>query len=609
VYRHRAGEPTSLGNDTVLRLLIDHGGTLWAATLDGLSRFDPVADRFRTFRFGAEGTALYTSVVEDAHGTFWLSGANGVLHFDPATERFLEFEQGTLAKGFSVLAASSGEIWAGAQTGLYRFNLTTGSARVYTDSDGLASSAISCVLEDTHGDIWMSTTEGVSRLLVASDRFRNHSVEDGLPGRDLSGWGACSRSRGGGLYFGGFAGAVAVDPRAVVDNPYTPPVMLTGLELSGIPVHLGPGSPLTRAIGYTRELHLSSSQRDFGIEFAALSLRSPATNRYRYRLDGLDSGWHEVGSERRVASYTTLPSGTYTFHVEGATNRGAWGKGAALQITIDAPWWARWQFRALLGAIALTLGFGLYRYRLQRITRALEIRFDERIRERTRIARDLHDSLLQGFQGLTLKFHALAHTMVPGSPIRTNIEANLRQARDLIEEARARVRDLRSRDEPRGSLEELLREFIASLPKSAATAIEMRAVGEPKQLDSIAFEEVLLVGREAIINAINHAEASLVEAELAYSARELTLRVSDNGKGMDAATLESGRAGHWGLQGMRERALALGASLEVWSKPGAGTDIQLNIPGSIAYGSARARAGMTPMRRILRMIAGDRASW
>src|SRR5262249_26480898 len=179
-------------------------------------------------------------------------------------------------------------------------------------------------------------------------RFRNYSLEDGLPGRDLTGWSACFRSRTGELYFGGFAGAVAFDPRAVVDNPYTPPVVLTGLELAGISVQLGRGSPLLHAITYTPELHLSSSQRTFTLEFAALSFRSPGTNRYRYRLVGLDSSWHEVGSERRVASYTTLPPGRYTFQVQGATNRGPRSEpGAELRIKEAQPWWAPWEVRGL----------------------------------------------------------------------------------------------------------------------------------------------------------------------------------------------------------------------------------------------------------------------
>jgi ligand-binding sensor domain-containing protein/signal transduction histidine kinase len=610
LYRHRAGDPTSLSSDMITHLLIDRVGTLWAVTLDGLNRYDSATDRFRTFRSGAEGSASYLSAVEDQHGKLWVSGPGGMVHFDPATEQFVDFNEGLAAKGYSVLAASNDDIWAGTQNGLYRFDRKNHKTLVYTESEGLASNAVSCLLEDARGDVWMSTTEGVSRFMLGSDRFRNYSVEDGMPGRDMTGWSACSRGHDGELYFGGFAGAVAFDPKAVVDNPYTPQVALTGLELAGVPVHLGPGSPLVRAITYMNELRLSSSQRSFAIEYAALSFRSPGTNRYRYRLDGLDSSWHEVGGDRRVASYTTLPPGAYTFQVQAATNRGPWGEpGAALHITIEAPWWNRWQFRALLAAVALALAAGVYRYRVQRITRTLEIRFDERTRERTRIARDLHDSLLQGFQGLTLKYHALAHTLVAGSSIRTSMEANLRQARLLIEDVRTRVRDLRSPDEPQAAVEDLLRDFTDTLPKLSATAVQIRVIGESRPLDPIAFEEVLLIGREAISNAMTHAIAARIEAELTYKARELMLRVSDNGKGMDAKTLEAGRAGHWGLQGMRERAQSLGAVLEVWSRPGSGTDIQLLVPGTTAYGRFASGAKVSPIERWMLAIAAGRWPW
>jgi len=591
LYRHRPGDPTSLASDTVLALRIDPRGTLWAATIDGLSSFDAATDQFHSFRYGAEGSAIYTSIAQDPRGMFWISGPSGVLEFDPLAGKFVAVPQLRPAKGYAVTAAADGEIWAGTQGGLYRYNPATRAVRVYSERDGLASIAISCVLEDTSGNIWMSTTEGISRLLISSNQIRNYSVEDGLPGRDLTGWSACSRSRSGRLNFGGFSGGVTFDPRAVVDDPYAPTVTLTGLELAGVPVTLGPGSPLTRAIGYTHELYLSSNQRNFGIEFTALSFRSPPTNRYRYRLDDLDSGWHEVGAERRVANYTTLPPGSYTFRVQGATNRGPWSEpGVALRITIAAPWWARWEFRALLAAIVLGLGIWIYRYRLQQITRALEIRFDERLRERTRIARDLHDSLLQGFTGLTLKFHALAYSLGGDNPIRARIEENLRHARELMEETRARVRDLRSQDE-HANLEELLQEYADTLPGSGTTRFELRVVGVPRRIDSMAFEEILLIGREAISNALAHAAATRVEVELTYSNRDLTLRVSDDGKGMDANTLQAGREGHWGLQGMRERAQLLGASLEVWSRPGEGTDIQLVVSGMIAYQGSRSRKG------------------
>jgi ligand-binding sensor domain-containing protein/signal transduction histidine kinase len=603
-YRHRSGDPTSLSNDWVTHFLIDRAGNLWVATLDGLNRYDPGADRFRTFRFGTSGSAVYTSIAADARGTLWISGPNGVLHFDPATGRFLDFAEGAPANGWRVLVASDGDIWAGSANGLYRFNLTTHTTRVYSDRDGMASSAVSCLLEDSSGDMWMSTTEGVSRLSVAAGRFRNYSVEDGLPGHDLTGWSACFRGRGDRLYFGGFAGAVAFDPLAVVDTPYTPQLVLTGLELAGIPVPVGPQSLLQRAIGYTRDLTLSSSQRTFAIEFAALSFRSPGTNRYRYRLVGLDSSWHEVDSERRIAGYTTLPPGSYTFQVQGATNRSPWSEpGAALHITVEAPWWARWEFRALSAAIALAFAVSIYLYRVQNITRALKIRFDERVRERTRIARDLHDSLLQGFQGLTLKFHALALGVTPGSPLRESLEANLRQARQLIEEVRTRVRELRTQDEPSSALEDLLQNFRDIFPTASSTAFEIKVVGRSRLLDPIAFEELLHIGREAISNAVNHADAGRIEVELTYRDKDLTLGVSDDGKGMDANILTSGRPDHWGLHGMRERARSLGASLEVWSRPGAGTDIQLVVPGAVAYGRAhRLHPGTTLLMRLRRAI-------
>jgi signal transduction histidine kinase len=178
-----------------------------------------------------------------------------------------------------------------------------------------------------------------------------------------------------------------------------------------------------------------------------------------------------------------------------------------------------------------------------------------------------------------------------------------------MEETRARVRDLRGQDEPNASLEELLQEFADILPDAASTRFDLRVVGVPKQVDTMAFEEILLVGREAISNAMAHAAATRVEVELTYGARDLTLRVTDDGKGMDAKTLEAGREGHWGLQGMRERAQSLGASLELWSRSAEGTDIQLVVPGAIAYPGTRSRKAATRVKRLLRMITGGPGAW
>jgi len=612
-FRHSDTDPTSLSDDTVVRLLVDHSGTLWVGTMNGLDRFNPDTQKFTTFRLSGENESnSFADVVEDTRGTLWLGGfLSGVMRFDPRSGTFahLSGTDGARVLLNRVLIDHAGSIWISTQHGLDHFDPRSGWLAHYTEDNGLPSTAVNCILEDSLGGLWLGTTAGLSHFNPRTGIFTNYTQADGLPGLDFIGWHACFHSDSGEMFIGGFSGAVAFHPeRLAATTSYAPSVALTAFQLFGRPVTPGSDSILKHAIDYTDQLTLTHEQNSFGFEFAALSFANPTTNRYRYKLDGLDKDWQEVGTERRYATYTTLPPGEYRFRVQGATIRGPWSEpGAVVRIRIEPPWWARWEFRALAVAAGLAALLSVYLYRVQRITRTLEIRFEERMRERTRIARDLHDSLLQGIQGLMLKFHALARTLPDHSAPRIGIEGNLRQARELIEGVRARVGELRKQDEPKAKLEELLRGLGDKLPTSSSIAFEVSVVGEARPLDPIAFEEVLFVGREAISNAMLHAGASQIEVELTYRAKELLLRVSDDGGGVDAKTLESGRAGHWGLQGMRERARSLSAVLELWSRPAVGTDVQLVVPGAVAYGRQRSGTDDSAIKRMMRALFTGRS--
>jgi signal transduction histidine kinase/ligand-binding sensor domain-containing protein len=593
LYRHVSGDPRTLSDNVVTHLHIDHKGTLWANTGNGLNRYDAGTDSFSSFRQETNfWSALYVGLAEDKYSTLWISGVPGLLHFDPGKGEFVPHKDGARLHGFAVFASSAGEIWAGTQNGLYRYDPSSGKSRMYTHRDGLASNAISCVLEDTHGDMWMSTTEGLSRFHPGSGRFRNYSVADGLPGRDLTGWGACFRNARGRLYFGGFAGAVEFDPDTVLDELYTPPIVLTGLELSGELVKPGPGSPLTHTIDYTKELTLSNSQRSFAVQFAALSFRSPRTNRYRYRLEGLDADWQEVGSDRRIASYTTLPPGVYNLRVQGATNRSPWSEpGATLRITVEPPWWGMWQFRVTVILVVVALAIIAYVYRVRHLAHQLEIRFEERMSERTRIARDLHDSLLQSFQGLILQLQAILNML----PARATEAAKalgvaLDRADQAIDEGRAAVQRLRNPSLMEPDIVSSLKSLAEDVTTAQPLAFQVVLEGKPRPLRPLVRDEAHRIAQEAFRNAVQHANASAIEAELTFGDKIFTLRIRDDGAGFDPVRLEhSERGGHWGVRGMRERAAAINGKLEVWSEKGAGTEIELTVPAGVAYAKAGSR--------------------
>jgi PAS domain S-box-containing protein len=261
-------------------------------------------------------------------------------------------------------------MWVGTQDGLGKFDPRTATFKTYYEQDGLSGNAVSCILEDQRGSLWMSTNNGLSVFDPAKQTFKSYSAADGLPGADLGGWGACFKSPSGEMFFGGFSGGVAFHPDKVVDSPYVPPVVLTDFRIFGRPVTVGTGSTLSKSIGYTSAMSLSHDQNIFSLEFSALSYFNSATNRYRYKLDGLDRQWHEVGSNQRLVTYTTLPAGVYTFRVQGATSRGDWSEpGLELAVEILPPWWNTWWFRALCAAAFLGVLWVVYQVRIQQVRR------------------------------------------------------------------------------------------------------------------------------------------------------------------------------------------------------------------------------------------------
>src|SRR5215813_5869353 len=389
-YRRRQGDSSSLSNDTVTRILINRAGVMWVSTWDGLNRFDPATGRFTLFKQDPAKIEPYYSIVEGKDGFLWLGSKSGLVRFRPSTGQFTVFQHKpedstSLSDNTvdSIYEDHSGNLWLGTQGGLNRMEPKKGTFTAFYRKDGLPGNAVSCILADGRDNLWMSTNNGLSRFDPLTRTFKNYSVADGLPGNDLTGWDACFKSHTGEMFFGGFAGAVAFRPDQVLDSTYTPPVVFTDFQLAGRPVDIGPASLLTRSITYADDLKLSHKQGFFSVEFSALSFRSPTTNRYRYKLEGLDSGWHEGGSEQRVVSYTSLPAGTYKFRVQGATSRGPWTEpGPVLQIKILPPWWASWWFRTSCAAGLLLIGCAAYSYRMRQIARLFEVRLlsEQRLR-------------------------------------------------------------------------------------------------------------------------------------------------------------------------------------------------------------------------------------
>ncbi|MGA7538405.1 MAG: two-component regulator propeller domain-containing protein [Steroidobacteraceae bacterium] len=596
LYQHRSGDTQSLSNDTVPALLVDRQGRLWAATLDGLDEFEPASGRFVAYRLsGRMAISPFTSLAQARDGSLWVgSGYSGLLRFDLRSHRFTPYHYqrnhpGTLSDDHvnGILVSRSGTIWVSTQNGLDRLDARGGTFKRYSERDGLASNDVSCILQDRSGNLWMGTSSGLSRLDARTHQFTSYGVADGLPGPDLTGWHACFRSADGQMYFGGFSGAIAFRPDQVTTSAYVPPVVLTEFDLFGVPVGLGIGSPLRRAIGVAHQIVLPHDQNSVSFAFAALSFCSPETNRYRYRLLGLESRWREVGSDQRRASYTTLPPGNYLFEAQGATSRGPWSHSTSIRVIILHPWWQMWWFRAAITVLIAVLAAIGYLANVRRLARQLEIGFHERTSERMRIARQLHDSLLQGFQGLMFRLQAV-HQMLPAQPEEAALalEHALERGDASIAEARDAVSDLRGPSSD-SDLVEALKVLGAEFglgDSSGSPSYRVVVEGQARAVCPLVRDEIYQVAREAFRNAYQHAKAKQIEIEVNYDSTNLTVRVRDDGLGLDQEVLTRGmRAGHWGLQGMRERTVRLGGKFSVWSEHEAGTEVEIVMPGKVAY--------------------------
>jgi len=586
----------------IIRIFIDRPGTMWLATRRGLQRFDAATGRFTEYK--RSQTDEYYDIAEDPNGRLWLGGNGGLQCYDPATGQFTVYEHqvdnpGSLSDNTvsSVLVDHSGDIWAATYNGLARLDQKSATFTNYYANDGLPSSRVSCVLEEGHDALWLSTNRGVSRFDLLARTFANYSIADGLPGMDLTGWVTCSKSTSGEMFFGGFSGATAFFPDKVVDSDYVPPVVFTDFLLSGHSVNIGGSAPLKRSINYTSRIALTHEQNNISLQFAALNFASPSTVRYRYRLDSLDSEWHDSSAGQRFVTYPKLAPGKYTFRVEASTGHGVWNlPGATLHIDIDPPWWNTWLFRL---ATVVAFGFGalfLYRLRIHEITRRLNLLFDERTAERTRIARDLHDTMLQSFQASLIQMQRARNHFSRSTEeaIRT-LDNAIGTAEQAIVEGRDAIQDLRPTVDPQPDLEHLLTVAGQELAKAqdaneTPPTFRVTVEGPHRSLSPILQDEVYRIGREVLRNAFRHAQAGHIEAEIRYDNRKLRLRIRDDGKGIDRNIMTEGaRAGHWGLPGARERATRIGARLDFWSEAGAGTEVELTVPASSAYAKPQAQ--------------------
>lgn len=531
---------------------------------------------------------------DPSRGGLWIGfGLGGVAYFKDNQVRAAYAPGDGFAAGRvnHLLVARDGAVWASTDGGVSR--LQDGRITTLTSDNGLPCNTVHWMIGDSFDSFWLETTCGLVRItrsemnnwIVAVDQNKAakppvqlllldsvDGVRSGSSGTHFSP--QVTQTADGKIWFYGFDGVSVVDPRNLPFNKLPPPVRVEQFIADRKTYDVSSGAAL----------RLPPLIRDLQIDYTALSLVAPERNLFRYRLDGRDDDWQEVTNRRQVF-YNDLPPGNYRFRVLASNNNGVWNDaGTFFDFTIEPAYYQTIWFRIAVAITFLLLLVFIYQLRLRQVAGQVRARMEERLEERERIARDLHDTLLQGVQGLILKFHAISKQIPRDTPAYVALERTLDHADDVLAEGRDRIRNLRVNS---ASLNDLPAAFrtIAEETSSGREAVFKTVVeGHVRDLHPLVLEECYCIGREAIINALSHSEGQHVEAEIAYDSRQFRLRVRDDGRGIDPKILEAGgRSGHWGLQGMRERAQKIGGQLRFWSRPETGTEVELTVPGATAY--------------------------
>jgi signal transduction histidine kinase/ligand-binding sensor domain-containing protein len=628
--------PPSLPDEGVGTLFEDRDGRLWVSTLRGVAyfengRFVPVSElpagRTPSIAEDREGNLW---IPNDAHGLYRVRGTTVVEQIPWATLK--------LGRPVSTLlpAPSQGGLWLGLQDRVAYLKDREIRAS-YTAADGLAQGRVNHLRFDGDNALWVAMESGLSQ--VKGGRVVTVSSRNGLP-CDAVHWSMEDDDHAVWLYMAcGLVRVASTALNAAIRDPtrriqttlfdssdgvalralpalYRPQVAKTAdgtlwflpgdgvsvldprrLSINTLPpsVHIEQVTADRKSYDAASDLRLPPLVRDLEIDYTALSFVAPEKNRFRVKLEGRDPDWQDVGN-RRQAFYADLAPGTYRFRVTASNNSGVWNDaGASLDFSIAPAYYQTTWFRAALVITVLALCWGLYQFRLRQIAHDFNLRLDERVNERTRIARELHDTLLQSFQGLMLRFQS-ARNLLPAHPTKAAeaLDGALDRADQAIVEGRDAIQNLRSSTIIANELAQAmaaLAEDFAQGPNGERSAVTFRASveGTPRNLHPILRDDVYRIAREALGNAYRHAEARHIEAEITYGVREVRVRIRDDGKGIDPQLLNAGRARHWGLTNMRERAERIGSELNLWSEVGAGTEVELRIPGAVAYGPSDRR--------------------
>jgi len=569
-----------LAQNSVYSLYRSRDGTVWSGTLS--SGVSQLKNGHFTNYTTADGLAANTisSIAEGPDGTMWFGTPNGLSALTKNGWRTYTVSEGLASQDVNCLLQDSNDVlWIGTAEGLAFFS--AGHVKAPQGVPDSLHEAIFGLAEDRNGGLWVATANHILHVKRASlmssalseTDVREYGLADGLSSME-----GVKRSQSvvvdsqGRVWFSTTRGLSIVNPERGTANSVPALVHIEAVSADGLP--LDPHGPI----------RLPAGDHRMTFRYVGLSLGNSDRVRYRYMLENFDPGWNQPVTNRE-ATYGSLSAGTYRFRVMASNSEGLWDASeATVDFEVEPTVWQTWWFRTSSAALILLLVWSLYRYRLHQLAKEFNIRLEERVGERTRVARELHDTLLQTVQGS--KFVADDALEKANDSVPVNVRRALEQLSKWLgqatQEGRAALNSLRTSTIETGDLAAGLRRAVDECRLNRPLEAKLSVAGKTRDMHPIVRDEIYRIGYEAIRNACEHSSASELDVHLNY-ADDLTLQLNDNGAGIDPAIVSEGKAGHFGLQGMRERAKRIGSKLTLVSSPNAGTTITLVVPGNIIY--------------------------
>jgi signal transduction histidine kinase/ligand-binding sensor domain-containing protein len=548
-----------LADDLVRSLHTDADGSIWIGTRRGLTVWKGSSFRSYTKADGL-GSDFVGALARTKEGALWVGTLRGLTRIKDG--RFQTFSSDVVT---ALYEDSAGALWIGTQDGGLQ-RMSNGRMSRYPPGLGLPVSIFAIAEEG--GDLWLTSRTGIFRVLKAeldsggALSIAQYGAADGMRVNECSEGGhpASSRSSDGSLWFATLRGVSMIDHRIAIAHASAPPVAVEGFSVDD------------RAIDLRGNKEIRPGHERLSFEYTGLSFVSPQRVRFRYKLEGFDRAWVDAET-RRVAYYTSLPPGDYRFRVTARANDGSWNKEEAVLAFRLLPRFYQTYWFYLLLALALALSaYAFYRWRVSQV----EARFSAVLGERNRIAREIHDTLAQGFVAVSLQLEVLARKL-ENTP--EGVKELVKQTREMVQnslnEARRSIWELRSQGSDAVDLRERLAKAAMEIAERAGVKVQYRVLGAYRGLPENIEGELLKIGQEALNNVVRHANAKLVKVDLAYEEKKIHLTIADDGVGFEGAINSTGPEGHFGLRGMRERAAHIGAELNVTSRLGQGTRIDV----------------------------------